>query len=43
MNKNFPKWMVVFLIVLLSFPPVALAGRKHEDVEDIGNRNINGK
>jgi predicted Zn-dependent protease len=32
-----------FLIVLLLLTPVALAGRRHEDVEDIGNRKINGK
>ena len=32
-----------FLIVLLLLTPVAFAGRRHEDVEDIGNRKINGK
>ncbi len=32
-----------FLIVLLLLTPVALAGRRHKDVEDIGNRKINGK
>ena len=34
----------LFLLVLLVFPFNALAGgRKHEDVENIGNRKINGK
>ncbi len=32
-----------FLIVLLLLTPVTFAGRRHEDVEDIGNRKINGK
>ena len=32
-----------FLIVLLLLTPVAFAGRRHKDVEDIGNRKINGK
>ena len=32
-----------FLIVLLLLTPVIFAGRRHEDVEDIGNRKINGK
>ena len=35
---------VGFLVLLvLLFPLQAFAGRKHEDVEDIGNRKINGK
>ena len=32
-----------FLIVLLLLTPVTFAGRRHADVEDIGNRRINGK
>ena len=32
-----------FLIVLLLLTPAAFAERKHADVEDIGNRRINGK
>ncbi len=32
---------LLFLVFL--FPLQAFAGRKHEDVEDIGNRKINGK
>lgn len=31
------------LILLLFFPTLTLAGRKHSDVEDIGHRNINGR
>jgi len=42
MNKRLPRLMAIFLILLLSFPQVALAGRKHKDVENIGNRDING-
>ena len=32
-----------FLIVLLLLAPAAFAERRHADVEDIGNRKINGK
>jgi predicted Zn-dependent protease len=42
MKKKIPKSLSVFLIVLLSFPQLAFAGRKHSDVENIGNRDING-
>ena len=42
MERKHPKLMAIFLIVLLSFPQVMFAGRKHSDVEDIGNRDING-
>ena len=31
------------MILVLMFPAGALAGRKHKDVEDIGNRKINGR
>lgn len=33
----------VFLVGLMLAMPLALAGRKHKDVENIGNRKINGK
>ena len=32
-----------FLIVLLLLTPLTFAGRRHSDVENIGNRKINGK
>ncbi|MFQ5740772.1 MAG: M48 family metallopeptidase [Acidobacteriota bacterium] len=32
-----------FLTLLVVSTPLAWAGRKHSDVEDIGNRNINGR
>ncbi|HSR70048.1 MAG TPA: M48 family metallopeptidase [Acidobacteriota bacterium] len=37
------RWIGVFLIATLMTPGLALAGRKHKDVENIGNRNINGR
>ena len=42
MKKRFLESLSVFLIILLSFPPAVFAGRKHSDVDDIGNRDING-
>jgi predicted Zn-dependent protease len=42
MKRKTPKLLAIFLVVLLSFPQIAFAGRKHEDVENIGNRDING-
>jgi len=43
MRHQAHKTVGFFLILVLLFPLQALAGRKHEDVEDIGNRKINGK
>ena len=43
MNKIIRNPLTSFLIFLLVCTPYALADRKHEDVDDIGNRKINGK
>ncbi len=37
------KPIAVFLGAVLALSPAALAGRKHSDVENIGNRKINGR
>lgn len=42
MRKNTIRIMALFLIGLLSFPQFSFAARKHSDVENIGNRDING-
>jgi predicted Zn-dependent protease len=42
MKNKYARWVAIFFMLLLSFPQVVLAGRKHSDVEDIGNRDING-
>ncbi len=42
MKKTYSKSMAIFVMVLLSVSQLALAGRKHSDVENIGNRDING-
>lgn len=43
MRHQAHKTVGFFLVLVLLFPLQAFAGRKHEDVEDIGNRKINGK
>jgi len=43
MKPIFNRFITTLLIFLLAMPSVALAGRKHTDVENIGNRKINGK
>ena len=43
MKRSSSKALVVFVIGLLLFPAGAVAGRKHGDVENIGNRSINGR
>ena len=44
MSERARKLASVWLLITLLFFPLPLhAGRKHADVEDIGNRNINGK
>jgi len=42
-RKEKRMWVGILLIVFWLFPLQAFAGRKHADVEDIGNRKINGK
>jgi len=42
MKNKYARWVAIVFMLLLSFPQVVLAGRKHSDVEDIGNRDING-
>jgi predicted Zn-dependent protease len=43
MKRQAQKTVGFLLFLVLLFPLQAFAGRKHEDVEDIGNRKINGK
>ena len=43
MRHQAQKTVGFLLFLVLLFPLQAFAGRKHEDVEDIGNRKINGK
>ncbi|MEE8160919.1 MAG: M48 family metallopeptidase [Acidobacteriota bacterium] len=44
MSERARKLASIWLLIALLFFPLPLhAGRKHADVEDIGNRNINGK
>ncbi len=43
MRSKLGRLLVVMLIVAVWMPVPAFAGRKHKDVEDIGNRDINGK
>ena len=35
--------LAIFVTISLSFPAGLYAGRKHDDVENIGNRDINGR
>ena len=46
MRKSVVQALSIFLVVVLTLSPVGLAGkngRKHGDVENIGNRKINGR
>ena len=43
MRSSSVRFLSMFLVVMLCLPTVALAGRKHTDVENIGNRDINGR
>ena len=43
MNKIIRNPLVSFFIFLLACTPYTLADRKHDDVENIGNRKINGR
>lgn len=44
MTRNRARRLIgVFLVATLMMPGLALAGRKHKDVENIGNRQINGR
>lgn len=43
MTRFSSKALVVLVIAIFLFPSGAVAGRKHSNVEDIGNRDINGK
>lgn len=43
MRQTTQKTIGFLLVLVLLFPVQAFAGRKHEDVENIGNRKINGR
>ena len=43
MRRRAHRTVGFLLLLVLLFPLQAFAGRKHEDVENIGNRKINGK
>ena len=43
MKKTMAKFLSFLLIGLVAVNPSLLAGRKHTDVDDIGNRKINGR
>ena len=43
MKRFSSKIVVLTTIVVLLFPLGGVAGRKHADVENIGNRSINGR
>ncbi|UCF36449.1 MAG: M48 family metalloprotease [Acidobacteriota bacterium] len=43
MKRNLTRLLAVGLVVTVVATSAAFAGRKHANVEDIGNRNINGR
>ncbi len=43
MKTRMGQFWAVFLVLLLALMPMGIAGRKHGDVENIGNRKINGR
>ncbi len=43
MRSVYVRFFSILLAFSIAFPSAALAGRKHTDVEDIGNRDINGR
>ena len=43
MRTAFVRLLAVCITLTLALPPGLMAGRKHGDVENIGNRNINGR
>ena len=41
--RRMTRMISVLMILVLMLPTGVLAGRKHKDVENIGNRKINGR